>query len=469
MAFDGVQRALKILGDSPRDASPCGPHIAAVLQQLLISLSAQEDDASAGPQAATDRRRDAQKCQMLVSSAKEAIATYPYSEVPPHWRRLYMDASLLQVAAVLQGSRDDRPDVPEAALLDSVRILDMANTITGYFEDGRREVLDSLMSTLQAYLKVSNEFHTSDDVSNRPAKRLRLAVDPEHIPLATATLPKTPLLPSIREITRYASWDEAPDMFELSDITEPFIVTGGVSHWPALSDANTAWKDARYLLSVAGKGRIVPVEIGSSYVAEGWTQKMMDFETFVHDIQWESGGKASSATDQPVVYLAQHDLFQQFPSLLSDVVPPDYVFSCPSPPEHFVDYTPPDTASGYTLNAWMGPKGTYSPAHTDPYYNCYAQVVGSKHIWVAPPECSEFMKGEARPSSDSDSEDETSSAEGSEGVPANAASEHFMDNTAGVDVFSDASLQHAQYVQGVLPRAQQAILSEGDLLFMPPK
>ena len=250
-----------------------------------------------------------------------------------------------------------------------VKILDMANIVTGYFQDGRDSAMFMLMRSIQTALRELKGTTVTDD---RPRKRFKVTNNRSSAIVTSDTV----LVPGVKEIKRY-TFDDAPGFEQLAECTEPFIVTGGVSHWPAIAQAETRWADSQYLLRVAGEGRIVPVEIGSSYTAEGWTQKMMDFTEFLDKIGWnrlqlgESKAASATSTEEPTLYLAQHDLFQQLPDLLQDVIKPDYVFASLEAPVYFPEYRPP--ASGYTLNAWLGPAGTYSPAHTDPYYNCYGR------------------------------------------------------------------------------------------------
>lgn len=283
-----------------------------------------------------------------------------------------MDATLLHVISRLL----DKTKLKEADLLELVRLLDMANIVTAYFENGREEVLFNLLALVQSDLpptcptcggepplKKQRRYGKSPDVDPSP-------------PLPSASL----LIPGIVVIKTYTR-DGAPDMTDLSNETEPFIVKEGISDWPAVSTTGNRWSNPAYLLKVAGRGRIVPVEIGSSYTAEGWTQRIMAFGEFLDKVNWDNKPshdkinheESDGQTEEPILYLAQHDLFQQFPDLTADILVPDYVFADPGPPEYFKDYHPPDVPSGYTKNAWMGPKNTYSPAHTDPYYNCYGK------------------------------------------------------------------------------------------------
>lgn len=171
---------------------------------------------------------------------------------------------------------------------------------------------------------------------------------------------------------------EEPDLisFLTTHCKSPFVVSNGVSHWPALNDH--PWSSVEYLNSVAGKGRLVPVEIGKDYRVDSWSQQMMD---------WDELLKRTEDARPPLVYLAQHSLLSQFPALRDDVQIPDLVYS--SPTSEFPKYTPPTNEDGFIINAWLGPKGTTSPAHQvgamhlsliylttetqDPYFNCYGR------------------------------------------------------------------------------------------------
>ncbi|KAL8286883.1 hypothetical protein RQP46_003889 [Phenoliferia psychrophenolica] len=216
------------------------------------------------------------------------------------------------------------------------------------------------------------------------------------------------------------------------------LIVAGSPDWAA----SARWSSPAYLLAKAGPSRVVPVEVGRNYTEDGWGQRIITFEEFLDSL--ESGTET--------LYLAQHDLFRQVPELRDDVEIPDLVYAAPDPPENYPTYKPPASEDGYVLNAWLGPAGTVSPAHTDPYFNCYAQVVGSKWIWVAPPEISPSMT--------------------TFGVEPDSTTSIYMSNTARIDVTdppdSPQVTRFPDFVRDVVPIAQQAVLEEGDLLFMPP-
>lgn len=71
-----------------------------------------------------------------------------------------------------------------------------------------------------------------------------------------------------------------------------------MDHWPATKK----WSDINYLLKVAGE-RTVPVEIGSHYADNNWSQKLMPLRNFIENYFLKDS--------ENIGYLAQHNLFDQ--------------------------------------------------------------------------------------------------------------------------------------------------------------
>jgi lysine-specific demethylase 8 len=167
-------------------------------------------------------------------------------------------------------------------------------------------------------------------------------------------------------------------MTEHFDLQRPVVIGGALDHWPAYGrqDASRWWGNLDYLKRVAGR-RSVPVELGSHYLADGWTQKIMTVAEFIEQHLEDKEEAASSVDGGAVGYLAQHELLEQIPALKRDIIPPDYVGLG-------------DTGEVRT-NAWLGPRGTVSPLHTDPTHNLLCQVVGSKYIRLYDPQYTEHL------------------------------------------------------------------------------
>ncbi|GMK54000.1 hypothetical protein CspeluHIS016_0105860 [Cutaneotrichosporon spelunceum] len=225
-------------------------------------------------------------------------------------------------------------------------------------------------------------------------------------------------------------------------------LASGTHHppWPALM----LWQSADYILAQTGRGRLVPVECGRAYDDCGWTQRLVEWEGFLRRTGWDVPADGlAEAEDSAPQYLAQTSLFRQFPGLESDMARPDYVWA--ETPE---DYKPPPEV---LVNAWIGRGGeVVSPAHTDPYYNCYAQVLGYKRVWLAPPDAAPHMY-----------------AYSGQGT---SLAEEYMGNTSRVPLLRpalDGSFHAEQsrfptFFEHVYPRAMEAVLGPGDMLVMPP-
>jgi len=148
-------------------------------------------------------------------------------------------------------------------------------------------------------------------------------------------------------------------VFQKTASKSPFILRGYVCHWPAMQEH--PWASTSYLHSIAGPGRVVPIEVGSDYRNDDWTQSMMAWDDFLAALS-PQGRTGQSAHD--VLYLAQHDLMKQFPALRADIMIPDYIYAALECPADFPGYKPPGNDEQLVINAWLGPGGTISPAHT---------------------------------------------------------------------------------------------------------
>lgn len=272
----------------------------------------------------------------LLRLANEKILAYNYKDVPICWRRMYTDSSILKVISILGGlpSLEEKVEV----ILDAIRSLDMVLIVAGSPGEQRSTIIFQLIALLQEKLPAS--IHPEP-----PFKRHKKEI---------STLQST-ISPFItRPISRISPSPSISEFHHL--IKKPFIITGAALDWPAIS----SWSSLSYLQKLAGEGRVVPVEVGGNYTTGDWSQKIVPFSQFL----------SSLSGNEEKLYLAQHDLFRQIPQLERDIVVPDLIYCRP---EHTSNvFEAPNNDSGMIMNAWLGPGGTVSPAHTDPYFNCYS-------------------------------------------------------------------------------------------------
>lgn len=196
----------------------------------------------------------------------------------------------------------------------------------------------------------------------------------------------------------------------------PVVITKAMDYWPALS--TQPWS-IRHLVNIAG-GRTVPVELGSRYTDDDWSQKLMTLASFVRTYILKEEGP-----DVGIGYMAQHQLFNQIPELQDDICIPTYCCLAEEDEE-------PD------INLWFGPEGTVSPLHTDPKNNLLAQVFGEKYVRLYTYAQTEFLY---------------------------AYEEQLLENTSQVDVENPdlekfPLFEKAEYTE--------CVLRAGEMLFIPP-
>ncbi len=336
-----------------------------------------------------------QRLDDLIALATEKFYAFPFKDVPPCWRDLFREASFLKFSALavsgmwirrnrILNSQPQYQSLSGQQMDEMVKTIDMALIMAGPPSSNCQEqvklVLDILQDMHVESIQISEEYP--------PKKRRRLdeqsGLWQDRFPTSESFKP--PVSNSIPRLDE-PSFDEFErHMLQPRDRNvgpEPVVLSGTLKHWPARNDR--PWKSPSYLLSrTIGGRRLVPIELGRSYVDEGWGQKIITFKEFMEHYILDPQSSALATG-----YLAQHDLFAQIPSLREDIAIPDYCFTSPPPPHHSSpladSHSKMPQLDEPLLNAWFGPAGTISPLHTDPYHNILSQVVGRKYVRLYAP------------------------------------------------------------------------------------
>lgn len=229
----------------------------------------------------------------------------------------------------------------EETAMSCVARLDHALIVAGAPGQGMRSLIqDVIMRTQTEYLP------------RKPLKYSpKLAISPTRPPSAhiAAVSTSSGMIPRLID-------PPSLSIFRRELFNKPFVLTGFASDWPAMNEH--PWNSIDYLRSVAGRGRVIPVEVGKDYRTGDWTQRMMSWDDFLDVLEKDS------THSQTILYMAQHNLLSQFRALREDILIPDYVFTSPQAPATYPFYRPPNNEEELALNAWLGPPGTVSPAHT---------------------------------------------------------------------------------------------------------
>jgi hypothetical protein len=273
---------------------------------------------------------------------------------------LFTDCSILVVCLSIISLQLSPPAAAadEESWIRFVGMLDHAIIKAGAAGPSRMDMIQSLIRLIQQeYLPFpSASYSGTSALHQNPIRHPEEIIPPlANLPIQSYTSPIS--------LTRFTS-----------HLSSPFILKGFISDWPAVE----RWSSPEHLLQIAGRGRVVPVEVGVDYTNPDWSQEVIPWESFIAHLFPVSQTYTACPTTplEPNIglketvhevkprYLAQHSLLSQIPELHHDIIMPDYVYASPSPPSYFPSYKTPSNEDELVINAWIGPAGTVTPAHT---------------------------------------------------------------------------------------------------------
>ncbi|KAH8302757.1 hypothetical protein KR044_010579 [Drosophila immigrans] len=328
--------------------------------------------------------------EALVDRSWERIHSGHFSQVAQTTRQIYAIACYYKIFLQLLDNSGVEQRERCSVILDEALLLGCTDNLYAKSHE--------LQTALMKYL--------DDDIGDKLKAKLLPILEAEQRVVCRCDIPQL----------------DAPSLGEFRvccyDALQPTLLLNTLNHWPALSK----WRDLNYLLKVAGN-RTVPIEIGSNYASDEWSQQLVK----IRDFLFRQFGSDNQAEDLEVEYLAQHELFAQIPALKSDICVPDYCS------------VNTDGVSSVDIKAWLGPKHTVSPMHTDPKHNLLCQVFGCKRIILAAPADTANLY---------------------------AHDTEFLGNTSQIDA-ANPDLEHFPLLSRV--RFYELLLQPGDCLYLPPK
>ena len=225
----------------------CGPEILGLLRSAALGIAEKCAERTAN-----------HACRGAISTlfqlADDRIHAVRFDKVRPQWLRLYVDTSILLAIIDILGENAD--------FESTVRSLDLALIIAGGVGTHRVQWIQTLIRRAQ---RVELRTDARPVFPSRETEVKDVNAVPQYAPQGVRELDAST---SIRQ-------------YSTREYNQPFILRGYLKskiapRWPALA----RWRSAEYLLDRVGEGRVVPVEVGTSYDDDDWGQQIVPFRTF---------------------------------------------------------------------------------------------------------------------------------------------------------------------------------------------
>lgn len=349
-------------------------------------------------------------CKTLLDITWEHLNTGNWKDVPVSWRHAYTITTFFLALAefAMRKERDSLSDVIRTCDMGLLMGAPLMDNVLARMADKLQQIHSSLLPICQ--VQQSNH---GDSIRR---SKLDLSYNTAGI-LCGDDVP-TVCCPSLEHFFK---------QYMLTG--RPVILQNCMDHWPAMGQRR--WS-IDYLRNVAGC-RLVPVELGSQYTDDAWSQTLMTVSEFIDQYIAPSQNVSAVADGdrRNIGYLAQHQLFNQIPRLRRDIVVPDYCAL-------HVNADHGDDDDNVDINAWFGPFGTVSPLHRDAKHNFLAQVVGRKYLRLYEREVTPRVYPFSSP---------------------------LLETTSQVDV-ENPDLARFPLFEGL--NFKDCILNEGDMLYLPP-
>ncbi|KAJ2973901.1 hypothetical protein NQ176_g6338 [Zarea fungicola] len=335
----------------------------------------------------------------IETASHARLYAFPFDSVPAYWRHIYSESQVLKTFEILLKTCKGTPFEQRRAFLERldeiVARLDRCLIIAG----GGSRIFNRMW--IEQTLDMIREIWKLNAILPTPMGEFS-KLEPFGRPTVTRPCP----VHQGWSIAQFEKYMRDGHKFELETGgigPKPVIFTDLTKDcWPALQER--LWCRPEYLFrATLGGRRLIPIEIGRSYVDEGWGQELLPFKKFVFKYidntissnDAENGlADLNTETEQDIPqtgYLAQHDLFEQIPELRRDISIPDYCWADVPTRAPFNGKQKPKLDVPQ-LNAWFGPPRTITPLHTDGYTNLLCQVVGTKYVRLYPPQADALMR-----------------------------------------------------------------------------